>query len=269
MSEMKERDDQDATRAISPLRQAQDAVLIDTSHMSVEEVIQRIAHIVKNKMRKKKSMRISFRLVRWLAWLFFRLFYGLRIYGVSHLRSGAGILASNHASFFDPPVISASCREEVHFLARESLFRVPLFGRLIRALNSHPISRGSSDAHTFRQLIAFLQQGQKVILFPEGKRSSDGSIQPLERGLAFLVYKAQCTIYPVYVDGTFSVWNRTMSFPRFSRKKIRCVFGSPIEWADFSELDKRKAMEEITARAEKALHALQRWLSEGAHGDPP
>lgn len=268
LREIEERDQKDSTRAISPLRQAKDATLIDTSDMSAEEVIEKILLLHKETEKNRPCMRCPYRFVYLTVRGILRLFYRLRVYGLSHFRSGSAVIAANHASFFDPPVISVSCPEEVHFLAREPLFRVPILGRIIRILNSHPVSRDASDAHTFRVLIELLRDGKKVILFPEGSRSMDGQIQPLEKGLSFLVYKARCGILPVYVDGTFKAWKRGRPFPK-PFGKIRCVFGAPIEWEDFEGLEKREAMEQITKRTADAIQALKIWLESGAQGEPP
>ena len=195
LREIEERDHKDSTRAISPLRQATDAILIDTSDLEAEEAVDRVLELyAKVKHHKKhQHMRGVYRWVCLSVRAILKIFYRLRVYGLSHFRSGAAVIAANHASFFDPPVISVSCPEEVHFLAREPLFRIPVLGKIIRVLNSHPVSRDASDAHTFRVLIQLLHEGQKVILFPEGSRSLDGNLKPLEKGLSFLVYKARCT----------------------------------------------------------------------------
>lgn len=270
LREIEERDLADSSREISPLRQAADARLIDTSDLTAEQVIDRIVHLYSKQCKQPpfSRMRRSYRAVYLFARTLLRLFYGLRVYGLTHFRSGAGIIAANHASFLDPPVISVSCPEEVHFLARESLFRFSLFGWLIRTLNSHPVARDTSDARTFRELIQLLQRDQKVILFPEGGRTKDGRLQPLEKGLSFLVYKARCSIFPVYVDGTFAIWRRGKKIPKLWGR-IRCVFGSPIEWKEFEQLEKREAMHQITLRTEEALQALQKWVYQGCRGEPP
>jgi cytidylate kinase len=270
LREIEERDHKDSTRAISPLCQAKESILIDTSDSKAEEIVDRIIQLYSSKKsnKKNKSMRGIYRFVILIVRAILKIFYRLRIDGLSHFRSGSGVIAANHASFFDPPVISVSCPEEVHFLAREPLFRVPILGRVIRVLNSHPVSRDASDAHTFRVLIQLLHAGQKVILFPEGSRTMDGCLQPLEKGLGFLVCKARCTIFPVYVDGTFQAWKRGSPLPRpFGR--IRCVFGSPIEWSEFEGLDKKEAMERITKRTEQSIIGLKKWLESGAVGEPP
>lgn len=269
LKEIEERDLKDSTRSVSPLRQAKDAHLIDTSDLTAQQVIDRVLEVYHQTMKKSRHrMRWSYGCVYFVVRGLLKLFYRLRVYGKNHFRAGTAVIAANHASFFDPPVISVCCPEEVHFLAREPLFRIPVLGRIIRILNSHPVSRDSSDARTFRILIELLQGGKKVIVFPEGKRTLDGRLQPLEKGLAFLVYKSKSGIIPVYVDGTYKVWKRGNPFPRLFGR-IRCVFGSPIEWVEFEGLDKNEAMDQITKRTEQSLVALKSWLEDGAHGEPP
>ena len=270
LREIEERDHKDSSRAISPLRQAKEAILIDTSDLKADEAVDCVLGLFSKVKRNKKHkhMRFVYRSVILIVHAILKIFYRFRVYGLSHFRSGSAVIAANHASFFDPPIISAACPEEVHFLAREPLFRVPVLGRIIRVLNSHPVSRDASDAHTFRVLIQLIHEGRKVILFPEGSRSLDGELKPLEKGLSFLVYKARCSILPVYIDGAFKAWKRGLILPRpFGR--IRCVFGSPIEWVEFEGMDKKEAMERITQRTERAIVSLKNWLENGAIGEPP
>lgn len=257
LEDIVKRDQNDSTRAISPLRQAPDATLIDTSRMSVQQVVSRILAIYQKKIQKTlPKMKWSYFLVYWLARGFFSLFFRLRVQGLEHFRPGAGIIAANHVSLYDPEVVSISCPEEVHFLAKESLFRVPILGRLIRVLNAHPVSRDSSDVSTFKLIIRLLAGGRKVILFPEGGRSKDGDIQPLEKGLPFLVHKAKCPIFPVYVSGTFEAWPKGRKVPKFWGR-IQCFFGPPIEWAEFEKMDKKEAMQAINAKTFNALNDLK------------
>jgi cytidylate kinase len=266
--EMEERDKSDATRAISPLRQAPDAVLIDTSDLSASQAIDKIVRLTPKVKGKFPSMKFSYWLVYSLARLFFKIFFRLRIYGLKHFRPGPGLIAANHSSFYDPPVLSISCPEEVHFLGKGSLFRVPLLGWLIRILNTHPVSKGGADIQTLKLMIQLLKEGKKLIVFPEGSRSEGGQLQPLERGIAFLAQKSNATIFPAYLRGTFEAWPRSRKFPKLVGK-ITCVFGTPIEWDDFEGLPKRESEEKITARLEEAIRALQAWLESGAHGEPP
>lgn len=264
LKEIEERDQTDSTRAISPLKQAPDAILIDTSHLTAQQVIEKVVRL--KPKRRFPKMKVSYKIVYSLARLYFRLFFRLKVYGLESFRPGAAVIAANHTSFLDPPVLSISCPEEVHFLARGSLFEIPLLGRLIRILNSHPIDRGTSDVQTFRTMVELLNQGKKLILFPEGKRSNDGALRPLERGMAFLVYKAKCRIIPAYIQGAFEAWPRGRKLPKIFGK-IAVTFGSPIEWEEGG--DKKEVQERITKKTEQAIGELKEWLEAGAHGTPP
>lgn len=264
LKEIQERDEADSTRTISPLKKASDALLIDTSDLNAQQVIEQI--IRSQPRRRFPKMKLAYKIVYTLARFFFKCCFRLKIYGLEHFRPGAAVIVANHTSFYDPPVLSISCPEEVHFLAKQSLFKIPLLGALIRTLNSHPVTHGASDAAVFRMMIDLLQEGKKLILFPEGKRSFTGELLPLERGLGFLVQKAGCRIIPAYIHGAFAAWPRGRKFPKlFGRMAV--VFGSPIECEE--KADKRAAQLEITARTEQALRSLKEWFDNGAHGSPP
>lgn len=264
LKQIEERDQTDMTRSVSPLKQAKDAILIDTSHLSVQQVIEQVIHL--KPKRRFGRMKPFYKFIYTLARLYFKLFFRLKIYGLEHFRPGAGIICSNHASFFDPQVLSISCPEEVQFLARASLFDVPLFGRFIRALNAHPVAKGASDVQTFKLMVELLSQGKKLILFPEGTRSEDGEIHPFQRGLAFLVQKAKCQIIPAYIEGSFEAWPRGRKLPKLFGK-LTVVFGTSIEWEEGG--DKKEAQARITERAERSVRALKAWLQRGACGHPP
>lgn len=266
-AELLVRDQQDMTREVSPLRKAEGAIEIDTSALTCDQVVERVLKQVQLHLRPAR-MRPFYRFIYLVARAYFRLFFRLRVYGLTHFPQGGAIIAANHASLFDPPVVAISCPEEVHFLAKASLFSVPILGRLIRALNSHPVVRSGSDAAIFRKILTLIKEGKKVLLFPEGQRGDSEALQPLEQGLAFLVYKSRCKIVPVYVQGTAAAWNRTKRWPKW-RGHIRCAFGSAISWEEFAHLEKRAALTAITLRCETALSQLQKWVEEGACGIPP
>lgn len=268
LTDLEKRDHSDTTRTISPLKKAVDAVLIDTSELLAEEVIEKVVQIAKCKGTATASKGFFYGLIYWTARAYLRLFYRLKIYGLSHFSKGSAVIAANHASLLDPPIVSVSCPEEVHFLAKESLFRVPVLGSLIRKLNSHPVSRNAADAASFRLIIDLLQSGHKVILFPEGNRTPDGHLQPIQRGLAFLVMKARCAIQPVYVHGTFKIWPTGQKIPKLWGR-LSCVFGSPIVWEEFEGLEKKEAERRITERMAQALKGLEDWFVSGAKGTPP
>lgn len=214
------------------------------------------------------SMTWLYRAVLFLAWCFFKVFYRYRVYGHEHFYSNAAIIASNHTSYYDPPILAISWPEEVHFLAREGLFKNPLFGGLIRKLNSHPVSGDAGDVVVFKLICKLLNEGKKIILFPEGKRNFKDELGVLKPGIAMLVARTKSAVVPAYVYGTFSIWNRKNKFPKLWGKTA-CVFGSPILWEQFSHLEKKEAQIALTAKLAKSINALRQWYESGAQGIPP
>ncbi len=209
-----------------------------------------------------------YRVVLCLAWCYFKIVYRHKIYGLEHFYSDAAIIASNHVSFYDPPILSISWPEEVHFLARETLFKNKIFGALIRKLNAHPVSGDAGDIAVFKLICSLLNQGKKVILFPEGKRSDNDQLGVLKPGIAMLVSRSNSAVIPAYIDGSFTVWGKSRRLPKLWGKTA-CVFGSPIRWSEFAHLDKREAQKAFTDKLAESIDALRIWYKKGAKGTPP
>jgi 1-acyl-sn-glycerol-3-phosphate acyltransferase len=133
------------------------------------------------------------------------------------------IVASNHASLADPPLIGAVFPVRLRYLAKDSLFRVPVLGFLIRALGAIPVAREDSQKAgvVMKLLLERLGAGDSVLLFPEGSRSPDGRVKPLESGVAFLSVKVGAPVIPVYIGGSFEAWPRGRAFPRPLRLTVR------------------------------------------------
>lgn len=197
----------------------------------------------------------------------FKVFYRMRVYGLEHYCKGGAILAPNHVSYFDPPIVAAASPENIHFLARETLFR-SWFGKMITALNSHPVQGNANNLKAIKTICGLLKKGYKVILFPEGTRSKDNTLGEIKPGIGMLVSRSETAIIPVYVHGTYKIWPRTSKFPRlFGRTAV--VFGSPIRWEDYADMDKKEAQELIALRLTTALEELRKWYEAGAEGNPP
>ena len=220
-------------------------------------------------MRKKRVLASPlYVFVLWCFRQFFRFFYSHRIYGLEHYVKGPAILAATHASFYDPPLVAISSPDPVHFLAREGLFRSRLFGGFIRKLNTHPIKGNVGDLTVFKMVYELLKEGDKILLFPEGKRSSNGRLSPLRPGVALLASRSEAVVLPVYVHGAFAVWPRHRLLPKpFGR--TACVFGSPIYWKEFQEMPKKKGQEQLLVKLQASYEALESWFLAGAKGSPP
>jgi len=199
---------------------------------------------------------------------YFTLFHGYKVYGAEHSVPGRAILAPNHASFYDPSIVSISLSEEISFLARKTLFSSWIFGSLISSLNAYPVDTSSQDVSSLKLICRLLAEDKKVVIFPEGKRTHDGELQPIKHGIGMLALRAQAPIIPIYIHGTYEVWNRYDKFPKM-RGHIACVFGTPIDRRDFEGLDKKAAQEAIAIKVGESIANLKTWYLNGAKGTPP
>lgn len=200
---------------------------------------------------------------------YFHLFHRYRIYGTTSPHVGKALLTPNHASFLDPPLIGAAWPEEVHFLARGSLFNSTLLGWLLPRLNAHPIHGQAQDIKSMRLIYQLLSEDKKVVIFPEGSRSETGQLQAIKPGVAMIALRMQCPIIPVYIHGTFEAWPKHKRRPVFGTS-ISCVFGKPIiNLGEGEESNRKQAQEKLAQRIQKSLEELRLWFEEGANGPLP
>jgi 1-acyl-sn-glycerol-3-phosphate acyltransferase len=170
--------------------------------------------------------------VYFAGWMFFRavytFYFGWRVCNPERVPlEGPVILASNHASFLDPPLVGAGVRRGINYLARENLFRFPVLGWILHQWQVVPVDREGGGAKGLKAILDRLLAGGAIILFPEGTRSRDGKLQPARSGIGLTVIKSAAPVVPVRVFGTFEAYNRTMQFPRPGRKVV-VKYGTPM-----------------------------------------
>jgi len=155
---------------------------------------------------------------------------GWKISGADQVpREGGLIVASNHISFWDPPLVACACPREFHFLAKEELFSPAPFGALIRGVNAIPIRRGVADLSGLSRAMEVLQRGGALLLFPEGGRMRDGELHVARPGVGLLASNADVPIVPCYITGS----NRPRKWwGRGERVRIR--FGAARPWRELA-----------------------------------
>jgi len=183
-------------------------------------------------------MHLWYRFCRFLFRVYFRLYHRGRIYNRERLPDAGGfILAGNHVSFLDPPFFGLACKREAFYMARDTLFRNPLAGAILRSWNCVPITRDRGDIGAMRAVLRMLGEGKAVLMFPEGTRSPDGNLQEPRAGIGMIVARANVPIIPLRIFGTNRALPRGASVPRPSRVEIK--FGEPFTYplpADFEQL---------------------------------
>lgn len=177
----------------------------------------------------------------------FLVYFRWRVVGEKRIPlTGPVILASNHASFLDPPLIGGSTPREASFLARESLFRFPVLGAFIRSINALPVDREGKSPKGLKTILDRLAKGNPVVLFPEGTRTGDGALLPARSGVGLAVVKSGAPVVPIRIFGSFESYSRKMWFPRPSR--IAVVYGNPIDFDALiaeSKVAKKERVKEI------------------------
>ena len=142
--------------------------------------------------------------------------------------AGPVILASNHASFLDPPLVGSGVHRGINYLGRESLFRHPIVGWLFRQWNSIPVDRDGGGAAGLKAILDRLLSGGAIILFPEGTRTKDGKLQPARSGIGLTVIKSNAVVIPVRTFGTFECYNRKIKFHLPIRLTVK--YGRPLDF---------------------------------------
>ena len=142
--------------------------------------------------------------------------------------SGGLIVAANHISHLDPPLVGSAQSRELHFLAKQELFGIPLLGPLVAALHAIPIRRGMADLTGMSRAIEVLKRGEGLLVFPEGTRSRDGELRPARPGIGLLAVNGDASIVPCYISGS--------DRPRdclLRRSRVRIWFGITRHWKDY------------------------------------
>ncbi len=155
--------------------------------------------------------------IYYIGWLIFRVMYATyfhwRVFNPERVPlKGGVIIASNHASFLDPPLVGSGLRRPMNYLARASLFRYPGIGWLLRKWNSVPVDRDGGGASGLKAILDRLLDGGAIILFPEGTRTKDGKLQPARSGIGLTVIKSEAVVIPVRTFGTFECYSPKWKF---------------------------------------------------------
>ena len=161
--------------------------------------------------------------------LLFKLYFRWHVYNAERFPlEGGVILASNHASFLDPPLIGAGLQRGINYLAREDLFSMPVIGWVLHQWQVVPVDRDGGGAVGLRAILSRLLAGGAIILFPEGTRTHDGKMQPVRSGIGLTVIKSTVPVVPVRVFGMFEACGRHLRLPRPYRVAVK--YGQPMRF---------------------------------------
>ncbi|OIO33097.1 MAG: hypothetical protein AUJ70_03920 [Candidatus Omnitrophica bacterium CG1_02_40_15] len=161
--------------------------------------------------------------------LLFKIFFRLEIIGAENCpKNGPLIIAPNHESFLDPLIAGFAVPRALNFMARDTLFKNKIFGKILISVNAFPLRRKGADLGAMRLAIDKLRQAKAVLIFPEGTRSKDGSFGSPRAGIGFLAASSGASILPCYIKGSMGALPKGAIFPRF--KKISVYVGKALSF---------------------------------------
>ena len=168
--------------------------------------------------------------------------FDLKVSGLRHFpRDGGVLLVANHQSNLDPVLIGVRLPRPLSYIAKSELFENHHADRLLRWLGGFPVRQGSIDVRAVRETIIRLRSGRALAIFPEGSRTYNGEMLPLERGVGLVVRRAKVPVIPVVIDGAFHAW--PISQRMFRPWQIRIAYGPPMQLCDLSEDEIRGVLE--------------------------
>ncbi len=200
--------------------------------------------------------------MRWIYWFGWNLFgsayrslFGLKVVGREHLvTEGAVLIASNHESFLDPPLIGTLYKDEMFYLARKTLMTGALLKWIYLAWNSIPVDQDRPDMTGLKAIIKLLSSGRRVLIFPEGERSLDGNFGAPQPGVGLIAVKSNAVIQPIRIRGAREALPRGSGRVRFSQ--ISLHIGPPIRLTE-EELISAKGKHGYQHIADRIMDAVK------------
>jgi 1-acyl-sn-glycerol-3-phosphate acyltransferase len=208
--------------------------------------------------RRTLAQRVGYDVLRVLARAVAVWAFGLRVQGREHWpAAGGGLVCANHQSSFDPPLVGLTCPRRMSYVARDTLFRIPVLKQVMMFLGAIPIDREGGGLAGLKETLRRLKAAELVLIFPEGTRTRDGEVAPLKPGFLAVARRSRVPLVPVGLDGAFQAWPRTARFPRLAR--IAIVIGEPISPEFVAEASDEDLLAELEQRI-LTCHSLAREL---------
>lgn len=262
------RDTLDASREASPLVCPVGAWVVDTTNLTIEEQVERVVGLAREtaveRVQKRgvaQRKRIVYRAITIFVAAIYHVIFGMRVRRILRTEAGENYLfASNHRAYSDPPAVSCRLPREVHFVAKDSLFRIPLLGTLIRYLNAFPIRREVFDREAMAHAVAVLKRGGCVLIFPEGGRIKGRDLGVARSGVGYLAIQTGVPVVPCFVEGTNHLHLCLLRLRRF-----RVIQGRPIRIPHaLAEEYRRQDEKSLYRRHAEMVMAAIRALEDGA-----
>lgn len=214
-----------------------------------------------------RASRWLYELVRLLARMAIPFVARLRTEGMENIpKDGPVILAMNHIHWLDIPIASARVKRVTHYMAKIELFNVPLLGGIMRRCGAFPVRRGEGDREALRTAERLLEQGEVLVIFPEGHRSDDGALIPAHTGISLIALRSNAVVVPVGIQGTRGAFKNGRFL--FWAPRVTVRYGKPFA---LRAHDGRRTRESLVQATDTIMHRIAELLppeQRGQYGTP-
>lgn len=198
---------------------------------------------------------IFYRFLAFMLRVIFRLNGGIDLQGIENIPlTGGAIIAANHVSYLDPPLLGAILPRQATFMARRGLFHIPVIKWIIKQY-AIPVDRDRTHPSTLKEAVYRVRKGELLVIFPEGRRSDDGTLLEAKRGVGMIAQRTKAVVIPAFIMGT-----RTALPPDarwLKRARIKVVFDKPLYTPRIYEDGKHSSLE-ITRKIMGGIGSLSR-----------
>ena len=251
LENMKKRDYNDMHKDFGALVKADDAILIDSTNLTIKEVSSKIIKIIKD-TKKKQSIdkkvyeetpdswfkRFQLELVKKTMMFFvYKPIYRLKVINKDNVpKEGACIICANHVNMLDALAVVSTNKRKVRFICKESMFKKKIFGWALKLADTIPLNREKNDLESMKRTIKGLKNGDLLGIFPEGTRNGIEKNLKAKNGAAFFALKCGVKVIPVGIQGSFKAFT-----------KVKLVYGEPLDFSEYYGQEKDKeALDKVT-----------------------
>lgn len=251
LENLKKRDYNDMNKGFGALVKADDAIVIDSTNMTIDQVTNKIIKIINEKKKQiiedqkvyeevpdSKMKNFKLAMVKKVLFIFvYKLIYRIKVVNKEYVpKEGAYIICANHVNMLDALSVVCTNKRKVRFICKHSMFKKKILGAILKIGDTIPLNREKNDIESMKRTIKALKNGDLLGIFPEGTRKGMEKNVKAKNGAAFFALKSGVKVVPLGIQGSFKPFT-----------KVKLVYGEPLDFSEYYGKEKDKeTLEKVT-----------------------